>query len=107
MSARQVDPRFETSYVADYQGVWSWRKDSMMIPSWLAEPNCCMQDGEPVSPGYRPKRQDKGYDLTVNDYPYHRVQLRGGMWSNVVYNTNSDLVGRKNDPIASRGYNYL
>jgi hypothetical protein len=79
---RYPDPRFDTDYLADYRGIWFQNSKVLTVPSVVLEKcdnlECCQ-------PGYRQKRPDKGYDLSVDDYPLHPVKLSGGMWPDVVY----------------------
>jgi hypothetical protein len=72
------DPRFTTNFAFDHQGSWFHRStNNFQLPASVNETWC--------RPGYQPKRDDKGYKLTVNDYPFHSIQYGGPAWSNVVH----------------------
>lgn len=75
------DPRFTTYYAEDYRGVLFHRQRCMYLPSSVYEKWC--------EPGYQPKRPDKGFALTVNDYPFHPIQYGGSRWPVVVH---TDLI---------------
>ena len=82
------DPRFATTYRIDYKGAPYYthftndpRTARITLPSVIGEVWC--------RPGYQPTRLNKGYELTVNDYPFHSIQYGGSLWPNVVY---TDLV---------------
>ena len=78
------DPRFATTYRADFKGRpynTHVRAGYITLPSVVGELWC--------RPGYQPTRLNKGYELTVNDYPFHSIQYGGSLWPTVVY---TDLV---------------
>ncbi len=98
---RYPDPRFTTNYLADFLpstevfydttsckhgGPWFHNSHKLYIPEYVANPgNSCSITDTTSCCGYAPKRADKGYDLTVNDYPYNNVALTGGLWNKYVF----------------------
>jgi hypothetical protein len=81
---RVPDPRFHTKYLADYRGPYFQNQKTMWIPVVAVEQECC--DGDVAVPGgYQHSRKNKGFDLLVNDYPFHNVNDVGGMWPEFVY----------------------
>ena len=71
---RLLDPRFTTEHYRPVAGYG--RKGKFYLPQLVNETWC--------RPGYQPTRPDKGYDLTVNDYPFHNIQYGGENWARVV-----------------------
>ncbi len=71
------DPRFTTAYSDNYRGPLFFRQNNFYLPVAVSEEWC--------EPGYQPVRKDKGYSLTVNDYPFHSIQYGGPMWSQYVH----------------------
>jgi len=81
------DPRYTTTYAATYTPPGSrWfhertpdknGKVNFYLPASTEETWC--------RPGYQPKREDKGYKLTVNDYPFHPIFHGGSLWPTVVH----------------------
>ena len=67
------DPRFITFYAADYKGQPYFGGGRTIVPDYAVEQNCCM-------PGYQPTRPDKGWKLSVTDYPFHNIQMQNGLW---------------------------
>lgn len=69
-----MDPRFTTMY----EGNYTMKKSNMTIPRFSIEKWC--------EPGYQEKRPNKGYVLTVNDYPFNKsLKYSGGIWDKYVY----------------------
>ncbi len=73
------DPRYTTDYASNYKGtLFHSRTDGKFyVPAAVNEQMC--------RPGYQPKRPDKGYALTVNDYSFHPIQYGGSQWPTVVH----------------------
>lgn len=87
------DPRFITRYAADWNPSsadilstdvdgnrpWFHQQNKFYVPldSFINEG--CGPGGNYV-PGYQRKRPDDGFTLTVNDYPFHPVELSNGLW---------------------------
>lgn len=71
------DPRYITNYSDNYKGPLFFRQNKFYMPAAAYEKYC--------NPGYQPTRKDKGYSLTVNDYPFHDIQYGGPMWSKYVH----------------------
>jgi hypothetical protein len=71
------DPRFSTLYNAEYKGLLFQRQNTLFVPAFALEKWC--------EPGYQPKKPDKGFSLTVNDYTFHNINYGGGMWPTVVH----------------------
>jgi hypothetical protein len=69
------DPRFTTAHTSDAK--YNHHPQVFYLPPTVEEKWC--------RPGYQPKRPDKGFDLTVNDYPFHPIQYGGANWSQVVH----------------------
>src|SRR5437016_14352316 len=72
------DPRFNTEWSCNDPLTLKHRffkcpyPSSIYLPkSAVIRPKC-----DPEA-GYQPQRRDKGYDLTVNDYPLSNVTLNG------------------------------
>ena len=78
------DPRFNTDYAADYQGPWFQHATTFYIPSILVDEDEAMGCGNGRIPGYQKPRSNKGYYLTIDDYPFHNIYHHGGIWSTVV-----------------------
>jgi hypothetical protein len=87
---RSFDPRFETDYVRQYKGEWYHNQCKLYVPEVVLDGPCC----NGIAGGYQFQRPNKGYALTVNDYPYHNVQLDAG-WHDKRYR-NSDLLFSRN-----------
>lgn len=77
MTEGYPDPRFTTDYSDNYKGELFFRQRRFLLPVSTQEKFC--------NPGYQPKREDKGYALTVNDYPFHDIHYGGPMWSQYVH----------------------
>lgn len=71
-----TDPRFTTKYSDQPDGPFFFRQHRFLLPPTVYEQYC--------EPGYQPRRQDKGFDVTVNDYPFQNINY-GGLWSNYVH----------------------
>lgn len=71
-----MDPRFTTNYSDNFQGTFSFRSNKFYMPAGVNEKWC--------EPGYQPKRQDKGFSLTINDYPF-TYNYYGPSWANYVH----------------------
>jgi hypothetical protein len=84
----RYDPRFHTNYQADYQGPWLQHSSRFYIPSIIADYGEYVGCGNSQIPGYRQKRDDKGFALTINDYPFHNIYFHGGIWDEYVYTPN-------------------
>lgn len=101
------DPRFMTHYISDYLpstevfydttsckhgGPWFHQSKKLFVPLYVANPSIlghcdstkCQIKNTSLCAGYNPVRADKGYMLTVNDYPYDNVELIGGNWNQYV-----------------------
>lgn len=75
------DPRFQTRYASSDPHIMYFRnvaagERTLSMPPFVEE-NWC-------EPGYQPQRRDKGYALTVNDYPFHDIFYGGGLWPQYV-----------------------
>ena len=70
------DPRFTTAYSDNYKGPLFFRQNTFLLPSSVNEVFC--------EPGYQPKKIDKGYALTYNDYTFHNINY-GPWWSDYVH----------------------
>lgn len=76
------DPRFTTEYNSDFIGHRFEHCDKFYLPAYAIEKWC--------EPGYQPVRENKGYDLTVNDYPFHEIHYGGPEWAKFVYTNKPD-----------------
>lgn len=72
------DPRYTTNY-SDYdtsKGEFFFRQNRFLLPMSTQEVFC--------NPGYQPKKEDKGYALTYNDYTFQNINY-GPSWSQYVH----------------------
>lgn len=89
-----TDPRFTTDWAYTWKDTpdpWFYHKPGagtkqgfshiLQIPKAALDKEECWNN----VPGYNSLRPDKNYKLTVNDYPYHNVNLFGQGWSPYVY----------------------
>lgn len=70
------DPRFTTQYSDNYKGPLFFRQRQFYLPVSTQEKWC--------EPGYMPKKQDKGYALTYNDYTFQNINY-GPSWAPYVH----------------------
>lgn len=113
MARVMADPRCTTLYIADYLpstevfydaqsfkhgGPWFHQSTKFFVPNWgFCQSKMNSRNGDstnrypnngviaPISCEYAPERRNKGYALTVNDYPFNNVELVGGQWPKYVY----------------------
>lgn len=71
------DPRYQTKYSDSYVGPLFFLQKKMIIPSSTQEVWC--------EPGYQPKRDPKGFDVTINDYTFTDMYYGGPNWDKVVH----------------------
>ena len=77
-----MDPRYTTAYSKNYHGLYFHDRIAHNQPATFYLPASVKEVW--CRPGYQPKRPDKGYALTINDYYYHQLQY-GDSWKKVVY----------------------
>ena len=83
---RLPDPRLSTVYACDVDEPELGKVFYLPVST---KEEWCM-------PGYQKKRPDKGYALTVNDYPFHPIEYGGKSWSQVVhtpFQTDNENIG--------------
>lgn len=73
---KMTDPRFTTERASDFSGSYYNRNMQFLLPAAAMEKWC--------EPGYQPKREDKGYVVAVNNYPFHNIHYGGSRWPEVV-----------------------